>query len=185
MYNPAHLDTNLCPLALYQKMACFLTERATDDRLVQLNGVSFLIDCRNISVLGLSQMLSSLSDVRRGVLMWRRAFPIRVRRCWVVDAPLGSATLIRAALALLSPGLRDMLKFAWRSSAVDGPREVERQGWDENANAGDVRRSSTTDSGLRALVRELGGLFVLPEALGGNPDEFDWDTMLDGEQWLK
>ena len=71
--------------------------------------------------------------------MWKGAFPCRVRRIWVVDAPFGCGTLAKSLLSLLAPRVQERIRFARRRSK----------------------------EGLAPLVEDMAGLFQLPPALGG------------------
>jgi len=92
--------------------------------------------------------IMSVQDMQRGILMWKGAFPCRIRRIWVIDAPYGSGTFAKAILGLLAPRVQDRIRFARRSS----------------------------DKGLSPLVEDLGCLFQLPQSLGGD-GEMDWNTV--------
>merc|ERR1712183_252934 len=105
--------------------------------------------------------------------MWRRAFPVRVKRLWVVDAPFGTGPLISGILGAGAPELQEIVKFAYREE-VSNEQPLQIGG----------ESSNTPIAGLHAMVAELGELFVLPKSLGGEPGNFQWNAILEGD-WLQ
>lgn len=153
VYNAASLDPSICPIEEYQKMGSFLMEQATDNPTIQEQGIALIIDLAGVTISSMMRIMG-LEDIRRGVLMWKGAFPCRLRRIWLVDAPRGSRPLTLPMLAMLAPKVRQRIRFAWRK-----------------------------DGGLGKLAQDLeGGLFRLPPALGGTNAKFDWAAEV--EQYL-
>lgn len=147
-YNVALLQQSQCSVEEFQKMGTFLMERVTDQLAVQQRGVALVVDCAGVELGSLLRTIG-LADLRRGVLMWRGAFPCRLRRIWVLDAP-GSASAICGALTrLLTPRVRKRIRFGCR----------------------------TTD-GLSELADDLGDVFELPESLGGRAS-LNWNAEVD------
>jgi len=146
--NMSALDTEKCTVAEYQKASCFLMEGVTDDLQVQQRGIALIIDFKGMQ---LSTFLSivSMDDVRRGVMLWKGAFPCRLRRIWFIDAPYALRWLISGTLPLLKPHVRERARMAHRSS------------------------------GLEEIQQDLGSLFDLPGSLGGEAvGNFDWEATL-------
>merc|ERR1719401_1124245 len=123
-------------------------EHATDDIATQERGVALILDNAGVELLPMLRIMS-LSDMKRGVLMWKGAFPCRVRRLWILDAPKGSGKVVGAVLKLLAPKVQERIRFARRA---DG-------------------------TGLSSLVEDLGGIFMLPRSLGGEED-LDWQASI-------
>merc|ERR1719330_1187196 len=114
----------------------FLMERATDDPAVQQRGISLVVDFRGVQFSRFASIVR-MDDVRRGVLLWKGAFPCRLRRVWLLDPPYGVHYMALGVLSLLSQKVRDRVRIAFRRSGLD------------------------------SLVEDLSPLFTLPKCLGG------------------
>lgn len=147
VYNAGKLDPSVCSIEEYQKMGTFLIEHATDGLACRDRGVALIVDCGGVDVAPMLRIMG-LDDLRRGVLMWKGAFPCRLRRLWVVDAPSGSQVISTSILRMLAPRVRERVRFAYRSG------------------------------GLGDLETDLGSRFVMPPSLGGRPGEFDWERQV-------
>jgi hypothetical protein len=134
--NMAQLDTTICGIEEYQKVSCFLMERMTDDVEVQQRGIALIMDFKDVQLSRLKSLLSN-NDIRRGIMLWKGAFPCRLRRVWFLDAPLALRCLIWGTLRLLRPYVRERVRVAQRSSGLDN------------------------------IAQDLSELFELPESLGG------------------
>jgi len=144
VFNMSRLDMRICSVEEYQKMSMFLMERATDEAATQQRGIAVVVDFRGVRF---SQLTSSLTlaDVRRGVLLWKGAFPCRLRRIWLLDTPRGMHYLVAGVLQLLSPKLRQRVCMATRNGG-----------------------------GLQRLASDLVPHVQLPACLGGS-GEVLWD----------
>mmetsp|Transcript_41198 Transcript_41198/g.92516 ORF Transcript_41198/g.92516 Transcript_41198/m.92516 type:complete len:378 (-) Transcript_41198:88-1221(-) len=147
LFNMSRLNPDVCCIAEYQKMSMFLMERAIDDATTLRRGIAVVADFKGVVLSNLLRVLS-LDDIRRGVLLWKGAFPCRMRRIWIVDAPLGIRRVAQAVVQLLHPKLRTRIRFASRSV------------------------------GLSPLVQDLGDIFALPLALGGDA-EVEWEHVVE------
>eukprot|EP00747_Dinoflagellata_sp_TGD_P181343 gnl/TRDRNA2_/TRDRNA2_35151_c0_seq1.p1 gnl/TRDRNA2_/TRDRNA2_35151_c0~~gnl/TRDRNA2_/TRDRNA2_35151_c0_seq1.p1 ORF type:complete len:336 (+),score=45.86 gnl/TRDRNA2_/TRDRNA2_35151_c0_seq1:69-1076(+) len=161
VYNAARLDPAVCSVEEYQKMGTYLMERATDSPATQARGVALILDCFSVELAPILKILN-MEDIRRGVLMWKGAFPCRLRRIWIVDAPLGAQPLATAVLQLLHPHVRERVRFA-------------RRRW--RCNNDSMARTIMPDPGLKGLAEDL-SMFDLPAGLGGT-GIVDWDAQVD------
>lgn len=148
VYNVALLQPSHCSIEEYQKMGTFLMEQATDQLAVQQHGVALVVDCAGVELSCLLRTMG-LADLRRGVLMWRGAFPCRLRRIWVLDAPGSAGTICRTLARLLAPRVRERIRFGCR-----------------------------TTGGLSELADDLGDIFELPDSLGGSAP-LNWNAEVD------
>lgn len=144
VFNLARLNPGVCSVEEYQKMSMFLMERATDNPATQRQGIALVVDFRGVQLSHLTRHLG-MDDIRRGVFLWRGAFPCRMRRIWLVDPPAGIRLLTTSVLQLLSPKVRQRVCVATRASG-----------------------------GLAQLARDLEGVAELPKCLGGS-GEVRWD----------
>jgi len=136
VFNMSRLDPRVCSVQDYQKMSMFLMERATDDLETQQRGIAIVVDFRGMEFSRLISIVG-VDDIRRGVLLWKGAFPCRLRRIWLLAPPSGIRFLTAGILQLLSPKVRNRVRIA--SGAA----------------------------GLASLNADLGPVVALPESLGG------------------
>lgn len=136
VFTMARLDPRVGSVEDYQKMSTFLMEHATDDPATQRQGIAVVVDFRGVQLTRLSSILG-MEDIRRGVSLWRGAFPCRLRRIWLLDPPAGIHFLASGVLRLLSPKVRDRIRIA-----VGKP-------------------------GLARIAEDLEPLVELPQCLGG------------------
>jgi len=110
VFNMAKLDPDACPIEEYQKLSLFLIERATDSLDVQTRGVALIIDFRSVQFTKLWSVLR-LEDIKRGLGCWVGAFPCRLRRIWILDAPLPVRVLTSLVKKFLTPKVRNRIDF--------------------------------------------------------------------------
>ncbi|OLQ14269.1 Alpha-tocopherol transfer protein [Symbiodinium microadriaticum] len=110
VFNMAKLDPEACPIEEYQKLSLFLIERATDTLDVQTRGVALIIDFRGVQFTKLWSVLR-LEDIKRGLGCWVGAFPCRLRRIWILDAPLPVRALTSLVKKFLTPKVRNRIDF--------------------------------------------------------------------------
>mmetsp|Transcript_58807 Transcript_58807/g.170612 ORF Transcript_58807/g.170612 Transcript_58807/m.170612 type:complete len:334 (-) Transcript_58807:89-1090(-) len=117
VFNMARLDTAISSVEGFQRMSTFLMERATDRPDVQRRGIAVLVDFRGVSFAGLLRSVS-VDDAQRGVLLWKGAFPCRMRRIWLVQPAPGLHFVIRGILRLLGEKVRRRVRIAESAAAA-------------------------------------------------------------------
>jgi len=146
VFNVSRLNTSVCSVEEYQKFSTFIMERLTDDIEVQRRGISLIVDFGHNSFSKLSSLVA-LEDIKRGVRLWKGAFPCRLRGIWLVDTPGVLNLMLWSVLKMLSPTVRERVQHTSRSS------------------------------GLHKLRESLGRRFELPISLGGEIDlDAEWDA---------
>lgn len=133
LYDCARLDVSACAIEEYQMMGCFLMEcllygdtpfaQRVPEKTQTLAGASMESDAAALNTFngivwlivdaacfGLSNLTDfSIEDVRRGISMWQGAFPVKLRKIFVVNCGMIMTPLFQAACALLAPKLRERI----------------------------------------------------------------------------
>jgi len=136
VFNMAKLDLKLAPVETYQKLSLFLMEHATDYREVQDRGVAVILDFRGVQFTKFQSMVG-MEDIKRGLQCCVGSFPCRLRRIWLLGAPLPIRLLTNAVVHFLSPKVRQRIRLA------------------------------NGQSGVIDMAKDLGPYVQLPEHLGG------------------
>jgi len=111
VFNMARLDVDAGSIEDFQKMSMFLMERAVDRPEVQRGGIALVVDFRGVRLSRLLQLVG-VEDMQRGVMLWKGAFPCRLRKIWLVCPPAGVQLITRAALQFLSSKVRKRVRLA-------------------------------------------------------------------------
>ena len=90
-----------------QRMGSYLMERAIRRDHVVANGMVFVVDCADVD-LSLTTCFR-IADVRRGVMMWKDAFPCKCKKVYLLNAPFLLSGLISLASKMLSSKIQQRI----------------------------------------------------------------------------
>jgi hypothetical protein len=99
-----------------QMMGSYLMERAIRREHVVANGMVFVVDCAGVD-LSITTCFG-IADVKRGIMMWKDAFPCKCKKVYLLNAPFLLSGIIRLASKMLSS------KIQQRIVVVDGNKSA-------------------------------------------------------------
>lgn len=104
VFNAGLVDVRLCPVKEFHRMASYVMEQLTADPAVQHRGIALLLNLEGTE-LGMARHFG-YADIRRGVAMYKDAFPCKVKVVMVVNASAVVRRLLGFVLALVHPRVR-------------------------------------------------------------------------------
>jgi hypothetical protein len=104
VFHASRLDPAVCPVKEFHRMASYVMEQLTMDPAVQYRGICVLLDLKDAGV-AMARMFS-ITDIRRGIGMWKDCFPCKVKQIVIVGASALVSRLLGVGLALVHPRVR-------------------------------------------------------------------------------
>lgn len=110
VFNAGLVNTSVCPVKEFHRMASFVMEQLTADPAVQHRGIAILLNLEGAHV-GMAASFS-WADIKRGISMYRDCFPCKVKLLAIVNASAIQRRLLALALALVHPRVRARVEVA-------------------------------------------------------------------------
>ena len=90
-----------------QMMGSYLMERAIRREHVVANGMVFVVDCAGVD-LSITTCFG-IADVKRGIMMWKDAFPCKCKKVYLLNAPFLLSGIIKLASKMLSSKIQERI----------------------------------------------------------------------------
>ncbi|EKX44170.1 hypothetical protein GUITHDRAFT_153080 [Guillardia theta CCMP2712] len=86
-------------------MGSFLMQKAIEKENIVKNGIVCVLDLQGVDLSITTKF--GIADVKRGILMWKDAFPCKLKKIYLVNMGIILSTIVAMAKSILSSKIRE------------------------------------------------------------------------------